>query len=100
MATMKNGSEVRMAKASVLEQTEVQVNDLPDEEVLALSESKMSLDLHEELSELLALQRESEIDDAGRERLDEIMEEYDRNLLLKSEALRVAVERGLRPPLG
>jgi hypothetical protein len=88
-----------MAKASVLDQVEVPVADLPDEEVLALSESMLPLELHEELSELLALQRESEIDDAGQERLNELMDFYGRGMVRKAEALKVAVERGLIPPL-
>jgi hypothetical protein len=99
MATAKNSSEVLMAKASVLDHAVVAVTNLPDEEVLALADSKMPLDLQEELSELLALQRESEIDEAGRKRLDELMEFYGRSMVRKAEALRVAVERGLIPPL-
>lgn len=72
---------------------------LSDEEVLALSEMQMTAEQDEELSDLLARQRESELDENGRHRLSELMQVYEQGLLRKSQALRVAVERGLREPL-
>lgn len=75
------------------------VESLPDDQVLALAEAQMDEDQYAELSELLAQQRESRIDDEGRTRLDHLMGIYRQGLVRKSEALRVAVQRGLRPPL-
>ena len=72
---------------------------LSDDEVLALSEMQMTEEQDDELSELLAQQREGEIEPEGRQRLIELMQIYERGLLRKSQALRVAVERGLREPL-
>lgn len=75
------------------------VEFLSDDEVLALSEMRMSDEQDEELSDLLARQREAQLDAEGRRRLSELMQVYEQGLLRKSEALRVAVERGLREPL-
>jgi hypothetical protein len=73
---------------------------LSDEEVLALCDSQMPEDEQEQLSDLLSLQREGQLTPADRSRLDELMGAYRRGMLRKAEALRVAVARGLRPPLG
>jgi hypothetical protein len=75
------------------------VDLLPDSDVLALTKLQMDQADDEELSDLLDALREREITPEGHLRLDELMTIYRRGLLLKSEALRVAVERGLRPPL-
>lgn len=75
------------------------LESLPDAEVLALTKLNFTSDQEEEFSELLALNREGEIDEEGRKRLDELMRIYERGLLRKAQALRVAVERGLRNPL-
>ncbi len=78
---------------------EVPVEMLSDNEVLALSEMKLSEEQNLALSKLLAQQRENQLDDVGRQQLDELMRIYERGLLRKAQALRVAVERGLREPL-
>lgn len=80
------------------------VNDIPmeslsDDEVLALSEMKYSDEQDAILSDLLARQRENQIDSEGRRQLNDLMRVYERGLLRKAQALRVAVERGLREPL-
>lgn len=72
---------------------------LSDEEVLRLCDLQMDAALNEELSALQFLNREGRLDEAGRLRLDELMGVYRRGLLQKAEALKVAVERQLRPPL-
>jgi hypothetical protein len=77
----------------------VPVELLSDEEVMALADSKLSDEQDDRLSELLALQRESQLDEAGRLELAELMRVYEQGLLRKAQALRVAVERGLREPL-
>lgn len=75
------------------------VESLSDEEVLALSEMKLSDDQDAALSDLLARQRENQLDEDGRHRLNGLMRVYENGLLRKAQALRVAVERGLREPL-
>lgn len=72
---------------------------LPDDQVLALAEQQMTADENQELSDLLARNREGTLDEPGRARLDELMQVYRRGLVRKARALKVAVERGLRPPL-
>ncbi len=79
--------------------TDVPVEELSDEEVLKLCDLQMSRKQQKELSNLLAKNREGELDDAGRARLDELMEIYQDGMVRKAEALMIAVKRGLRPPL-
>jgi len=67
--------------------------------VLALSNAQMEPQTHEELSNLLARNREGQLDEAARRRLDELMQIYRSGWVRKAQALKVAVERGLRPPL-
>jgi hypothetical protein len=73
---------------------------LSDEEVLALCDSQMPEDEQQQLSELLYRQREGLLSPTDRPRLDELMDNYRRGLVRKAQALRVAVSRRLRPPLG
>jgi hypothetical protein len=79
--------------------SEPPVENLSDEEVLALSEMMMPKEQNERLGELLALQRENQIDAEGRKELAQLMWLYKQGMLQKSQALREAVERGLREPL-
>lgn len=59
----------------------------------------MSADEQAELSGLLVRQREGALDANGRDRLDQLMQSYRRGMILKARAIKVAVERGLQPPL-
>ncbi|HEV2235568.1 MAG TPA: hypothetical protein VGR57_02810 [Ktedonobacterales bacterium] len=79
--------------------TDVPLETLPDDQVLALSELVMGEADQQEMSELLASQREGTLNNAARLRLDALLGLYRRGLIQKSQALKVAVERGLRPPL-
>ena len=76
------------------------VESLPDEEVLALCDSQMEAGQQEELSDLLARNREGLLQSDGRGRLEELLRVYRRGLVRKAQALKTAVERGLKPPLG
>jgi hypothetical protein len=78
---------------------EIPVECLSDDEALVLSEMKFSDEQDEALSDLLARQREGQLDSEGRLQLSDLMRIYERGLLRKAQALRVAVERGLREPL-
>ena len=80
--------------------SDVPVDDLSNEQVLALANMQMGENEQEELHHLLDLNREGLLDAGTQTRFDELMDSYRRGLVRKSEALRVAVQRGLRPPLG
>ncbi len=73
---------------------------LPDDQVLALCDLHLSPDQDAELSELLANNREGLLSDDQRKRLDHLIHLYRHGLVRKAQALKVAVERGLREPLG
>ncbi len=79
--------------------TDVPIDLLSDEQVLALRDRQMAEDQQRELSELLASQREGCLDDVMRRRLDHLMGIYRRGMTQKAQALKVAVDRGLQPPL-
>jgi len=79
--------------------SELLVESLPDEQVLALCELQMDVEQQTELSDLLARNREGQLTQAETTRLDDLMLVYRRGLVRKARALKVAVERGLRPPL-
>ncbi|MCS6859480.1 MAG: hypothetical protein NZT92_04070 [Abditibacteriales bacterium] len=72
---------------------------LSDEEVLALTELQLDKEQQATLSDLLERNREGALDAEGRRQLDELMRVYEQGLLRKAQALRVAVQRGLREPL-
>lgn len=79
--------------------TELPVEELPDAELLALTELQLADEQQATLSDLLAKNREGAIDVEGQRQLDELMRLYEHGLLRKSQALRVAVQRGLLLPL-
>ena len=69
-----------------------------DDELLALCDAVLPSSMQQDLSELLAGNRESLLDAGQRRRLDELMATYRQGLLLKAKAWQQAVLRGLRPP--
>jgi len=78
---------------------ELPIESMSDEEVLALANHRLSDEQDDELSELLTLKREGEIDEVGKQRLNEMMRIYQIGLLHKAQGLREAVSRGLCEPL-
>ena len=78
---------------------DVPVEELPDAEVLALRDLQLGEDEQTELGTLLAHQREGALSDAERVRLDALMRSYRQGMVRKAQALKVAVDRGLQPPL-
>lgn len=80
--------------------SETPVEQLPDAEVRTLANMQMREVEQDELSDLLEQQREGQLREAGQARLDTLMQIYRRGLVRKSQAIKVAVERGLMPPLG
>jgi len=79
--------------------SELPVDMLPDEEVLALTELQLTPEQQATLNALLIKNREDMLEVEERRRLDEMMRIYEHGLLRKAQALRVAVQRGLRQPL-
>lgn len=80
--------------------TELPVELLPDEQVLMLRDMQMSAAHQQELSTLLAEQREQTLDSPGQSRLAALLHLYRQGMVRKAQAHKVAVERGLQPPLG
>ena len=78
---------------------ELPVDMLPDERVLELCDLQMTPEQQRELSDLLERNRENQLTDQEAIHLDELMQVYRRGLVRKAEALKVAVQRGLRAPL-
>jgi hypothetical protein len=79
--------------------TERPVEELSDDELLALAELHLTDEQDASLSELLERNREGTLDADGQRELDEMMRLYEHGLLRKAQALKVAVQRGLREPL-
>ena len=79
--------------------TELPVEELSNDEVLALTELHFTDEQQATLSDLLAENREGTLDAERQKQLDELMRLYEHGLLRKSQALRVAVQRGLIAPL-
>jgi hypothetical protein len=79
---------------------EIPVEQLPDQEIRTLARLQMSDDQQAELNDLLEGQREAQLSQTEQARLDMLMQIYRRGLVRKAQAVRVAVERGLMPPLG
>ncbi len=76
------------------------VEMLSDEEVLALRDLQMSDEQQNELSALLADQREQRLDARQRTRLDDLLARYRHGMVRKVQALKVAVERDLQSSCG
>ena len=79
--------------------TERPVDTLPDEEVLALTELQLSDEQQTTLSSLLVRNQDNSLSTEERQQLDALIHLYEHGLLRKAQALRVAVDRGLREPL-
>jgi dsDNA-binding SOS-regulon protein len=79
---------------------ELPLDTLPDDQVLALRDLQMPGAEQEELSALLAMQRERVLAATERARLDALMTIYRQGMVRKAQATKIAVERGLQPPLG
>jgi hypothetical protein len=79
--------------------TELPVESLPDEQVLAMCDIQIEPQQQEVFSDLLSRHREGELNDAEVRQLDELMQVYRSGLVSKAKALKVAVERGLKSPI-
>lgn len=79
--------------------TELPVESLPDDQVLVMCDLQMAPDQQEVFSDLLARHREGQLNDVEVHQLNELMQVYRSGLVSKARALKVAVERGLIPPI-
>ena len=79
--------------------SDLPIESLPDSQVLALCDSYLTNTQQEQMDALLARNREGSLTSDERRRLDELMLVYRRGLIRKAQAIHVAVQRGLRPPL-
>ena len=79
--------------------TEVPIDCLSDEEILGLCDMQMADEDQNELSYLLARNREGQLDNTDHARLDALMQMYRRGIVRKAQAWKVAVARGLRTAL-
>lgn len=75
------------------------IESLSDGQILALCDLQMDSAEQMDLSGLLGRHREGALRSAEYRRLDELMQVYRQGLVRKARASKVAVERGLRPPL-
>ena len=75
------------------------IESLPDAELLAACNRMLPEASQTELSDLLAENREGELNAVSRERLDGLLAVYRRGLVQKARAVKAAVARGLMPRL-
>ena len=97
----RTGQNIEAILAAWLDKmaAELPVESLSDERVLELCDLQMSAAQQAELSDLLAQNREQQLDQNAMMRLEILMRIYRQGMVRKAEALKVAVQRGLRPPL-
>ncbi len=79
--------------------SDLPIESLPDQQVLDLANIEMLPDQQLALSQLLDDSREGKLNENTALQLDQLMQIYRRGLVRKAQALKVAVSRGLRPPL-
>jgi hypothetical protein len=78
---------------------EIPIQELPNDEILRLSKFRLSPNVEEDLDYLLEKNNEGELDPEEQRKLNDLVEVYEKSNVLKSEGLKLAVERGLREPL-
>lgn len=79
--------------------SELPIESLSDNQILALCDLQMEAAQQEIFSSLLAQNQEGELNKESVSQLEGLMQVYRRGLIHKARALKVAVERGLRPAL-
>jgi len=75
------------------------VESLPDEQVLDLCDLQMETSEQEIFSDLLARNASGQLMVAEVRQLDELMQVDRRGMVRKARALKVAIDRGLKPAL-
>ena len=79
--------------------TELPVEQLPDDQVLAMRDLQLTAEQQAALSDLLGRQREGTLTEDERGELDGLLALYRRGMVRNAQALKVAVDRGLQPRL-
>lgn len=79
--------------------SELSVENLSDSELLELAEFQIPAEQQEILADLIYKNREGKLNEEEKKELAKLIKVYDVYLLKKSEALSVAVKRGLIAPL-
>jgi hypothetical protein len=79
--------------------TELPIESLPNDQILALCDLQIEPQQQELLSNLLVQNQAGQLSSTEAEQLEQLMKIYRRGLVRKARALKVAVEKGLRPPL-
>ena len=79
--------------------SETKIDKLPNDQVLAICDSQMTEIDQERMGELLERQREGLLQHGEIELLDGLLSVYQQGMMRKAEALKVAVDRGLRTRL-
>jgi hypothetical protein len=79
--------------------TDLPIESLPDDQILMLCDLQLEPQQQERLSDLLAQNQEGQLSQTETEQLDQLMKIYRQGLVRKARALKVAVEKELRPPL-
>lgn len=74
-------------------------NHIADEQILDWCDMQMPDEQQVELSDLLGRNRENQLTANDAIRLEELMQVYRHGMARKAEAWKIAVQRGLRPPL-
>jgi hypothetical protein len=69
---------------------------LSDDELLAVCDGELDAPAQDELSDLLERNQGGALNDVERHRLDDLMRTYRAGLVRKAQALKIAVDRGLR----
>lgn len=98
---IQSQKQIEEILADWLERTivEMPVETLSDEEILQLCDLQLTAQQQNALSDLLAKNSEGALQTRERFDLDELMRVYEQGLLRKAQALKEAVQRGLREPL-
>jgi predicted DNA-binding protein len=91
--------ELSLSRVGLNSEAVEPVSGLSDEEVMALAELQLASDQDQRLSSLLDKQQAGALIEAERSELLALMQVYQESLLRKAQALREAVQRGLREPL-
>jgi len=97
MAALKKILTAKLSEE--LDDEKIPVESLSDNSIIKLTKFQMSAEKQKILAELLEKNQEADLTEAEKQQLDSLMEDYDKGLLRKSEALSIAVERGLIEPL-
>jgi hypothetical protein len=78
--------------------SEIPIESMSDDEISSLCDGEMEFSQQDELTDLLTQNREGDLLDSARARLEELMLVYRSGLIQKAKAWKVAVARGLRSP--